>query len=75
VSKLNHRTLRKKDGTRVSAWEVLDKPALKPLPMEPFDLSDWSRARVNIDYHRFLLTKPNTSCTIKVPVALRYGIA
>jgi hypothetical protein len=24
---------------------------LKPLPMEPFDLSEWSRARVNIDYH------------------------
>ena len=29
----------------------IDKPALKPLPMEPFDLSEWSRARVNIDYH------------------------
>jgi hypothetical protein len=24
---------------------------LKPLPTEPFDLSEWSRARVNIDYH------------------------
>ena len=22
-----------------------------PLPAEPFDLSQWSRARVNIDYH------------------------
>jgi transposase len=51
LSKLNHRPFRKKDGTRASAWEALDKPALKPLPMEPFDLSDWSRARVNIDYH------------------------
>ena len=29
----------------------LDKPALKPLPSERFDLSEWSRARVNIDYH------------------------
>ena len=29
----------------------MDKPALKPLPTEPFDLSEWSRARVNIDYH------------------------
>jgi hypothetical protein len=26
-------------------------PALNPLPAEPFDLSQWSRARVNIDYH------------------------
>ena len=30
---------------------AIDKPALKPLPVEPFDLSEWSRARVNIDYH------------------------
>jgi transposase len=51
LTKLNHRPFRKKDGTRASVWEALDKPALKPLPMEPFDLSEWSRARVNIDYH------------------------
>jgi hypothetical protein len=38
-------------GTRASAWEAIDKPALKPLPTEPFDLSEWSRARVSIDYH------------------------
>ncbi len=42
---------RKRDGTRASVWEAVDKPALKPLPREPFDLSEWSRARVNIDYH------------------------
>ena len=35
----------------VSVFEALDKPALNPLPAEPFDLSQWSRARVNIDYH------------------------
>jgi transposase len=51
LDRLNHRPFRKKDGTRATAWEAIDKPALKPLPMEPFDLSEWSRARVNIDYH------------------------
>jgi transposase len=51
LGKLNHRPFRKKDGTRASVCEAIDKPALKPLPMEPFDLSEWSRARVNIDYH------------------------
>ena len=51
LGKLNHRPFRKKDGTRASVWEAIDKPALKPLPMEPFDLSEWCRARVNIDYH------------------------
>jgi transposase len=51
LDKLNHRAFRKKDGTRATVWEAVDRPALKPLPMEPFDLSEWSRARVNIDYH------------------------
>jgi transposase len=51
LGKLNHRPFRKKDGTRATVWEAVDKPALKPLPIEPFDLSEWSRARVNIDYH------------------------
>jgi len=51
LGKLNHRPFRKKDGTRASVWEAVDKPALKSLPIEPFDLSEWSRARVNIDYH------------------------
>jgi len=32
-------------------FDSLDKPALKPLPLEAFDLSEWTRARVNIDYH------------------------
>ena len=36
---------------RASVLEAIDKPALKPLPTEPFDMSEWSRARVNIDYH------------------------
>ena len=51
LEKLNHRPFRKKDGTRSTLWESIDKPALQPLPLEPFDLSEWGRARVNIDYH------------------------
>jgi hypothetical protein len=27
------------------------RSALRPLPAERFDMSQWSRARVNIDYH------------------------
>src|SRR5215471_9452458 len=29
----------------------VDKPALSPLPTKRFDLSEWSRSQVNIDYH------------------------
>jgi hypothetical protein len=51
LTKLNNRPFRKRDGSRASVFVAIDKPALKPLPVEPFDLSEWSRARVNIDYH------------------------
>jgi transposase len=49
--KLNHRPFRKRHGTRASLFDTLDKPALSPLPSERFDLSEWSKARVNVDYH------------------------
>lgn len=32
-------------------FATLDRPALRPLPAERFDLCQWSRAKVNIDYH------------------------
>jgi hypothetical protein len=51
LAKLNNRPFRKRDGSRASVFAAIDKPALKPLPVEPFDLSAWSRARLNIDYH------------------------
>ena len=51
LHRLNHRPFRKREGSRASVFAAVDKPALKPLPSEPFDLSEWCRARVNIDYH------------------------
>jgi hypothetical protein len=49
--RINQRPFRKREGSRASQFVPLDRPALSPLPVEPFDLSQWSRARVNIDYH------------------------
>ena len=51
LGRLNQRPFRKREGTRASLFETLDKPALAPLPAERFDLSEWEKARVNIDYH------------------------
>lgn len=51
LERLNHRPFRKREGSRASVFAALDKPALKPLPTERFELSEWARARVNIDYH------------------------
>jgi transposase len=49
--RLNERAFRKRDGSRASLFHSLEKPALAPLPGERFDMSQWSRATVNIDYH------------------------
>ncbi len=49
--RLNERPFRKRDGSRASLFHSLEKPALAPLPAERFDMSQWSRATVNIDYH------------------------
>ena len=49
--RLNERPFRKRDGSRASVFHGLEKPALAALPAERFDMSQWSRATVNIDYH------------------------
>ncbi len=49
--KLNHRKFRKLDTTRARLFDELERPALRPLPSEPFSLSAIKRVRVNIDYH------------------------
>lgn len=51
LEKLNHRPFNKRPGCRASLFEELDRPALKPLPAERFELHGWKEARVNIDYH------------------------
>lgn len=48
---LNERPFQKLDGTRASAFERLDKPAMRPLPRVRYELADRRNARVNIDYH------------------------
>ena len=48
---LNHRPFKKRSGSRASLFEEIDQPALQPLPATPYDLSQWCKARINIDYH------------------------
>lgn len=50
VDKLNARPFKKLDGCRQSAFETIDRPALRPLPARRYELADWKRAKVNIDY-------------------------
>ena len=48
---LNARPMQKLGVSRRELYERLDRPVLKPLPQESYELSTWKRCRVNIDYH------------------------
>lgn len=51
IHKLNQRPFRKLPGSRAELYHSLDRPALQPLPRQPFVFAEWKKARVNIDYH------------------------
>jgi transposase len=48
---LNDRPFQKIAGTRRSLFEALDRPALRPLPVQSYEFATWKSATVNIDYH------------------------
>lgn len=48
---LNARPFRKLPGSRRSAFEALDQPALQPLPHTPYAFAQWKKVRVHLDYH------------------------
>jgi transposase len=45
------RIIRRLNQTRRQLLETLERPALKPLPLEPYVLAEWRVRRVGIDYH------------------------
>jgi transposase len=51
LDELNDRPMRHLGQTRRQLFETLDRPALKPLPAQPYELATWKKARVHIDYH------------------------
>jgi transposase len=51
LERLNSRPFRKLPGTRRELFEQLDRPALRPLPAQPYEFAEWRKVRVNIDYH------------------------
>jgi transposase len=51
LNELNERPFQKLEGSRASAFEKLDRPALRALPAVRYALTERRTARVNIDYH------------------------
>lgn len=51
LTELNQRPFKKLPGNRLSTFELLDKPALKPLPRHAYEYTEIKTVKVNIDYH------------------------
>ncbi|MNF52631.1 IS21 family transposase [Pseudomonas borbori] len=51
LERLNARPFKKLPGSRQSAFDTLDRPALRPLPEQPYVYAEWKKARAHIDYH------------------------
>lgn len=51
IRHLNSRAFKKFPGTRLSAYEEIDKPALRALPVHAYEYTHFKKARVHIDYH------------------------
>jgi transposase len=51
LSALNARPFKKLPGSRQELFDTLDRPALRPLPAQPYAYAEWKLARVNIDDH------------------------
>ncbi len=48
---LNNRKFQKLDTTRRELFLTIDKPVLRPLPRHCYEYADWTKSRVNMDYH------------------------
>lgn len=51
LATLNARPFKQWLGSRQALFATLDRPALRPLPAQPYAYAAWQLARVNIDYH------------------------
>jgi len=51
LSDLNNRPFKKLPGSRRSVFDEIDRPALRPLPEQPYQYAEWKVARIGPDYH------------------------
>jgi transposase len=52
LERLNTRPFQKLEGCRQSAFETLDRPAMKPLPAQRYEMGAWKLGvGVNVDHH------------------------
>jgi transposase len=74
LPELNRKPLQKMPGSRQSMFESIDRPALKPLPAQPYQYAEWKKATVNVDYHievaRHYYSVPHTLIKKRIDVRI-----
>jgi transposase len=51
LADLNRRRMREYGKSRLELFEATERAALLPLPTDRFEITEWKKAKVNIDYH------------------------
>jgi transposase len=51
VTALNERATRHLGTSRRALFDEIERPALKPLPAEPYTFAQWKECRASLDYH------------------------
>ena len=51
LEQLNDKPLQKQEGSRRTRFIDCDRPAMQPLPAQPFVLAEWKKFKVRNDYH------------------------
>ena len=51
LTEMNNKKMKQYDASRLELFNRLDKPALKPLPQQPYQYTLIKTVRVSIDYH------------------------
>lgn len=55
LEKLNHRPFKRLPGHRKSRFDEFDLPMLQPLPVKPFEYTEWvTKQKVGPDYHVYV---------------------
>lgn len=51
VERINDHVMRRLGVTRRHLFHQIDAPAMRDLPVEPYEYAEWKKARVHLDYH------------------------
>jgi transposase len=51
LEQVNRQPFQKLPGSRLSQFETLEKPTLRPLPNNRYEFAEWKKAKAGVDYH------------------------